>query len=74
MNIKWKKPSGVELESNDSPETIKACEALGWEQIGQEAPQDDPPGPDETPDEAEDEEAPEDGPQGGDSQDSDAAE
>ena len=30
---KWKKPSGVEIETNDLPETIEYCESLGWEML-----------------------------------------
>ncbi len=29
--IKWTKPSGQEVETNDLPETVAYCEALGWE-------------------------------------------
>jgi hypothetical protein len=29
--IKWTKPSGAEIETNDLPETVVACEAMGWE-------------------------------------------
>ena len=28
--MKWVKPSGQEIETNDSPETVKHCESLGW--------------------------------------------
>lgn len=28
--IKWIKPSGVEIETNDREETVKHCEKLGW--------------------------------------------
>jgi hypothetical protein len=31
--IKWKRPSGSTLETNDSEETIKYLESLGYEQI-----------------------------------------
>ncbi len=31
--IKWKRPSGVPLETNDMKETIKYCESLGYTQI-----------------------------------------
>ena len=30
MTIHWIKPSGVEIETNDSDETIAYCESLGW--------------------------------------------
>ena len=29
--IKWVKPNGLEIETNDKPETIEAARALGWE-------------------------------------------
>lgn len=28
--IKWKKPNGNEIETNDLPATVKHCESLGW--------------------------------------------
>ena len=28
--IKWKKPNGNEIETNDLPDTVKHCESLGW--------------------------------------------
>lgn len=28
--IKWVKPSGAEIETNDDPANIKAAEGLGW--------------------------------------------
>lgn len=28
--IKWVKPSGVEIETNDMPETVAYCESLEW--------------------------------------------
>jgi hypothetical protein len=31
--IKWKRPSGVPLETNDMKETIEYLESLGYEQI-----------------------------------------
>ena len=27
---KWSRPSGTEIETNDSIETVKYCESLGW--------------------------------------------
>lgn len=29
--MKWLKPSGKEIETNDFDETIKFCKSLGWE-------------------------------------------
>ena len=28
--IKWIKPNGNEIETNDAPATVAHCEALGW--------------------------------------------
>lgn len=28
--MKWIKPSGTEIETNDREETVAACEAMGW--------------------------------------------
>lgn len=30
--MEWVKPSGVEVKTNDMPETIKYCESLGWKE------------------------------------------
>lgn len=27
----WKKPSGIEIELNDEPATVKKAKELGWE-------------------------------------------
>ena len=32
----WIKPSGVEIETNDSEETIKYCKSLGWKEKKEE--------------------------------------
>lgn len=32
--IKWIKPSGLEIETNDMEETILYCEDLGWKRAG----------------------------------------
>lgn len=32
--MKWKKPSGMEIETNDMDETIEYCKSLGWEMVG----------------------------------------
>lgn len=29
--MKWIKPSGVEIETNDMPETLAYCRSLGWQ-------------------------------------------
>lgn len=34
--IDWIKPSGLEIQTNDRPETIAYCESLGWKQKGVE--------------------------------------
>lgn len=28
--MKWVKPSGLEIETNDMKETIEYCKSLGW--------------------------------------------
>jgi len=28
--IKWVKPSGLKIETNDKDETVEYCESLGW--------------------------------------------
>jgi len=30
--MKWIKPSGIEFETNDLPETIKYCKSLGFKE------------------------------------------
>jgi hypothetical protein len=32
--MKWIRPSGSEIETNDLKETIKYCESLGWKEKG----------------------------------------
>jgi hypothetical protein len=34
--IKWTKPSGVEVETNELKATIAYCESLGWKREGAE--------------------------------------
>lgn len=29
--MKWVKPSGQEIETNDKPATVAYCESVGWE-------------------------------------------
>ena len=31
--MRWKKPSGLEIETNDDKETVEYCESLGWERV-----------------------------------------
>lgn len=31
--IKWKRPSGTTIETNEAPANIAAAEALGWERV-----------------------------------------
>jgi hypothetical protein len=38
MTIKWDRPSGQELETNDKEETIKYLEAIGYKQIVKQTP------------------------------------
>ena len=37
MNILWKKPSGMEIETNDMEATVAYCEGLGWTRVGEVA-------------------------------------
>jgi len=30
--MKWIRPSGTEIETNDRKETIKHCKSLGWKE------------------------------------------
>jgi hypothetical protein len=36
MSIKWKRPSGTILETNDRDVTIAYCEKLGFERMGKD--------------------------------------
>ncbi len=47
--MKWKKPSGLEIETNELDATVKYCESLGWERMNGQVPEDDPPEPSTTP-------------------------
>lgn len=40
--IKWKKPSGLEIETNDEPATVEYCESLGWKRSKGRKPQAEP--------------------------------
>ncbi len=33
--IKWKKPNGTEIETNDVEANVKYAESLGWKRVGQ---------------------------------------
>lgn len=44
--IKWTKPSGLEIETNDMASTVKYCESLKWVRSGAVAPA---AAPDDTP-------------------------
>jgi hypothetical protein len=37
INMKWTKPSGIEIETNEDQVTIDYCESLGWEAEDDEA-------------------------------------
>lgn len=42
--MKWKKPSGMEMDVNDDQATIDYCESLGWERMdGVTQTKDEPP-------------------------------
>jgi len=32
--IKWEKPNGQEIETNDRNETVEYCESIGWIRCG----------------------------------------
>ena len=36
--IKWTRPDGTELETNDMKDTIEYCESLGWTRSEKKAP------------------------------------
>lgn len=45
--IKWTKPSGMKVETNDKPATVAHCESLGWKKNNGKKPkekEDDPAG------------------------------
>ncbi len=31
--MKWSRPSGTEIETNDEPATIAHCESVGWKRL-----------------------------------------
>ncbi len=38
MKIKWTKPSGLKIETNDKAETIEYCESLNWKREAEKKP------------------------------------
>jgi hypothetical protein len=40
--MKWIKPNGQEIETNDRPETIEHCESIGWKEVKKPAKQKQP--------------------------------
>ena len=34
--MKWKKPNGTRIETNDMKETLEYCRSLGWEEVDEE--------------------------------------
>lgn len=34
--MKWIRPSGLEIETNDLEETVKYCKSLGWKEKKEE--------------------------------------
>jgi len=48
--IKWTKPSGVEIQTNDREETIEYCESLGWKREGEKKKAGRPPNKDKSTD------------------------
>lgn len=39
---KWIKPSGIDFETNDMPETIAYLESLGWKRVVEDEPVKEP--------------------------------
>jgi len=37
--IKWKKPNGNEIETNDDDAHREYCKSLGWKEVKEAAPQ-----------------------------------
>ena len=31
--MKWTKPHGIEIETNDREDTIEYCKSLGWKEV-----------------------------------------
>ncbi len=40
--VLWRKPSGMEMETNDRKETVEYCESLGWERLATGEPDQEP--------------------------------
>ena len=38
INMKWTRPTGTTIVTNDLPATIEACEKLGWKEFKEAAP------------------------------------
>ena len=43
--MKWIRPSGTEIETNDEEATVKHCKSMGWEPVEVEAARDENPPP-----------------------------
>lgn len=41
--IKWEKPNGNEIETNDREETVEYCKSLGWVKAGEKRKPGRPP-------------------------------
>lgn len=39
--IKWVKPSGLKIETNDMDETVEYCKSLGWKKANGRKPKED---------------------------------
>jgi len=48
MKIKWMRPSGREIETNDEEATIEYCESMGWERMNDQ-PNEPEPSPESAP-------------------------
>ncbi len=40
--MKWTRPSGTEIETNDEKSTIEACEKMGWKELKEKAAKKEP--------------------------------
>lgn len=44
MTISWKKPNGNLIRTNDDKAHKEYCEGLGWKQVAEVKPEENPPG------------------------------
>lgn len=41
--MRWIRPTGSEIETNDLPETVEACEKMGWKRADKPERKDEEP-------------------------------